>query len=557
MEELPNVYPRGEWVFTGGSNAGLRALVIARFLGFRNVHVFGMDCSYPQGHTGEHAIAHPMPADSQDRVVTEYKGLFYHTTGRLIHYAREFFHEIDMLGDMQFKLFGQGLLQHMVHAGYHNEKGHQIRDKSVIAMTAPCVITPDYREQNRLLHETNPHYGAGGQRYVNMALYLTKEFGTQDLLDYGCGKGTLAHSLPFNIKEYDPAIAGKDLEPRPADIVMCTDVLEHVEPELIKHVLGDIARVTRRVVFFVISTVPAIKTLPDGRNTHLIQQGRAWWYKHLEEFFHIQDLEENSNSITVLAKPKSSVHTLSDIDNLSHSVTCRDFEGVKYADVNSVTKWRAETVRTKEPITYQWIHQLQESDVLVDVGANVGTYSLMAAVKRRCRVYAFEPESLNYSVLNQNILLNKVQDRVKAYCLCVGDRNGTAELQLSSFNPGTSGHQMTTGHRYNIKSTDFQFAQGTFSVTLDSLVASGSIPQPTHIKIDVDGLESQVISGATNTLSGVKSLIVEVDTRIDAHNAMIQYLERLGFTWDPAQVADARRTEGTFKGVAEYVFSRQ
>lgn len=102
------------------------------------------------------------------------------------------------------------------------------------------------------------------------------------ILDYGCGAGTLGTALkaqawPFDFREYDPAVPGKDAMPRPADLVVCTDVLEHIERDRLDTVLGHIRALSMQGTFLVISTVPAHKSLPDGRNAHLIVESPDWW----------------------------------------------------------------------------------------------------------------------------------------------------------------------------------------------------------------------------------------------------------------------------------------
>src|SRR5690349_18823938 len=94
-------------------------------------------------------------------------------------------------------------------------------------------------------------------------------------------------------------------------------------------------------------------------------------------------------------------------------------EGVKvlYATPTVFTKWRVDSLFEKEPVTIEWIAGFAPDDVFVDVGANVGMYSIWAAKTRKTRVFAFEPEAQNYSLLNRNIVLNDLSDRVRAYCL--------------------------------------------------------------------------------------------------------------------------------------------
>src|ERR1700693_4012363 len=95
------------------------------------------------------------------------------------------------------------------------------------------LITDEYRKLNEELHISNKHYGVSGVYYLNDIAKLLQKMDTQDLLDYGREKTTLAQNLPFTIKKYDPTIQKYKHLPAPADLVVCTDVLEHIEPEML------------------------------------------------------------------------------------------------------------------------------------------------------------------------------------------------------------------------------------------------------------------------------------------------------------------------------------
>ena len=139
------------------------------------------------------------------------------------------------------------------------------------------LISEEYKEQNKKLHEM-PGYGVSSVKWANEVRGICATYGAQSVLDYGCGKGLLKQSLGWqNMQEYDPAIEGKDKTPEPADLVVCTDVLEHIEPDCLDSVLNDLRRCTKKAGFFTIATRPAKKILPDGRNAHLIQESHAWW----------------------------------------------------------------------------------------------------------------------------------------------------------------------------------------------------------------------------------------------------------------------------------------
>ncbi|HUV66463.1 MAG TPA: class I SAM-dependent methyltransferase [Sedimentisphaerales bacterium] len=97
-------------------------------------------------------------------------------------------------------------------------------------------------------------------------------------------------SQPIEITEYDPGIPGKDDPPEPHDLVVCIDVLEHIEPDYLDNVLDDLKRVIKLCGFFTIASGPAGKLLPDGRNAHLIQQDMGWWIPKFEKRFVIHSL---------------------------------------------------------------------------------------------------------------------------------------------------------------------------------------------------------------------------------------------------------------------------
>lgn len=556
LTTLPIIFPRGEWVFAGGCTVGLRALLIARFLGFTKMALFGMDCSYPDGNTGEHAAHHPNPAKDSQKVSTIYNGVKYNTTLGMVEGARQFFKEIALLKDCEIMMYGEGMLQDMAKGGWSDPNFNPVHVNGVIAFKAPNLYTDQYLNLNKQLHQQNPNYGISGSRYSGEVLKLVDQYKTDDILDYGCGKGTLAKSLQMAIKEYDPAIEGKNANPAPADIVVCTDVLEHIEPDYIDWVIRDLGRCTKKVAFIVIHTGPAQKTLPDGRNTHLIQENKAWWWKKLNQAFDIDEMLEDGPHLSVWCKPKGSPATIEAFDKEQLSFNYAVADGVKYVTVNHHTEWRVETLKTKEPATMAWLEGMSAGDILFDVGANVGMYTLWVAKNRGVNVYAFEAESQNYALLTQNIYINEISDKVKAYNMAVGDKVGPGELRLTEFMPGSSCHQLDSHLDWNGRPKEFAFNQACFTVSIDWLVDNGYMPQPTHIKIDIDGLEPLVVYGAIKTLRNVESVLIEVNDNLPEHKAMVKLLGGLGFWYDQNQVNMAVRKSGTFTGVGEYVFRR-
>ncbi len=229
-----------------------------------------------------------------------------------------------------------------------------------------------------------------------------------------------------------------------------------------------------------------------------------------------------------------------------------------FATPNTGTKWRVDTIYEKEPCTLEWIAGFEGSDTLVDIGANVGMYTIWSAATKGVRVYAFEPEAQNYALLNRNIVLNNLQERVKAFCLGLSDKAGLTELYMAQVMAGGSCHAMGEAIDYKYEPLPVAFAQGCIAFRLDDLVSAKLIPAPTHIKIDVDGIEPKVFAGARETLAdqAVRSVLVELNLNLADHRDLVDAMNALGFRHDPAQVKRAMRNDGPFKGVAEHVFKR-
>ena len=96
------------------------------------------------------------------------------------------------------------------------------------------------------------------------------------------------------------------------------------------------------------------------------------------------------------------------------------------------------TLLDKEPATIRWIDTFAPGEVLWDIGANIGIYSLYAGVVKRVEVLAFEPAAFNHAVLCDNIRLNGLDDRVAAYGLAFSDRSGLGTLTVADDEPGAA-----------------------------------------------------------------------------------------------------------------------
>lgn len=158
-------------------------------------------------------------------------------------------------------------------------------DDSVVGLTIDDLISPAYRAMLQSMHGDQV-WGLGSKRWAPEIAKRTAKANGTTVLDYGCGTGSIVDQVPpwMTVAEFDPAIPGKDALPQPADIVVCLDVLEHVEPDRLHNVLAHIHSLTRKFALLVIATRPAHKRLPDDRNAHLIIDNGAWWCDQLKRY---------------------------------------------------------------------------------------------------------------------------------------------------------------------------------------------------------------------------------------------------------------------------------
>ena len=146
------------------------------------------------------------------------------------------------------------------------------------------------------------------------------------------------------------------------------------------------------------------------------------------------------------------------------------------------------------------LHVLREDDLFIDVGANVGSYSILACAAIGARGYAFEPVPQTHSRLVDNLRLNHIEERVKHPNIGIGDEAGSL---IFTADGDTVNHALAAG----------ESSQNTVNVemaTLDSILADES---PSLIKIDVEGFETPALKGAEMTLSkdSLHSVIMELN----------------------------------------------
>ncbi len=155
-------------------------------------------------------------------------------------------------------------------------------------MPLPELISADYLGEQVRLHADPRGYGTKGRKWADLAEAAFTVHHCMDVLDYGCGQGSLGRELAargIRVANYDPAVPEWATPPSSADLVVCSDVLEHVEPDKVEAVLDHLQALARVALLVVVSTVPTAKTLSDGRQAHISLHPREWWASRLAARF--------------------------------------------------------------------------------------------------------------------------------------------------------------------------------------------------------------------------------------------------------------------------------
>lgn len=202
----------------------------------------------------------------------------------------------------------------------------------------------------------------------------------------------------------------------------------------------------------------------------------------------------------------------------SKAVTRDPVDGQRYVFVADSLHalQRGREVWVKEPQTVDWLRKtIRPDDVFLDIGANVGTFSIFAAkhLKKGGHVYACEPHLPTTVQLLQNIAANGVGDRVSVVSIAASGKDGMFPFQYKRWRQGASGSQLQVDGGLQLKSpvgTELKLA-----MRIDSMVNRGLMRSPNIVKIDTDGLEIPIVEGMEGILKATsrpRSVLVEVQT---------------------------------------------
>jgi len=192
--------------------------------------------------------------------------------------------------------------------------------------------------------------------------------------------------------------------------------------------------------------------------------------------------------------------------------------------------WRATKSPSLDLATNRWIKTFTKNDVFYDVGANIGLYSIMAAKFMHANVYAVEVDLMNTRMLYENIYVNNCHEKVTVLPFGLDSSSHQEKLFLKTMSYGDALHNLRKPNDMVISPSGIQVNVPVFR--LDDVIKILRLPSPTKLKIDVDGVDFDVLKGSTNSLKTVTSLVIEYMPNSDSRNDIHKFLLDHGLTFD-------------------------
>ena len=204
-----------------------------------------------------------------------------------------------------------------------------------------------------------------------------------------------------------------------------------------------------------------------------------------------------------------------------------DNQKLTFRTGNGRLLWRAKSLLTEEPLMITWIRSMHRDDVVLDVGANVGIYTIPIA-KRVQTVYACELDPLNIAILKENMFLNGVTENVVVLPFACGDSAKIVDVKFRDLAYGDALQLIEGGDPQNTRLGHQNHSSKVVQFSLDDIFVKLDLARPNKVKIDVDGNEITVLQGMKDLIRGANEVYFE-DSLSDSCREVVQFLLSTGF----------------------------
>ena len=238
---------------------------------------------------------------------------------------------------------------------------------------------------------------------------------------------------------------------------------------------------------------------------------------------------------------------------------------IKFFIPNHLTEWRVDTLFTKEPETIAWIDKFKNDKKIIfwDIGSNIGLYSVYAALTHQeCSVISFEPSSNNLRVLTRNIAVNNLENSIKVFTNPLTDKSKKfLMMQHNEFNEGGALNSFGENYNFEGKKQSYPMNYQLLGFSMRDILDNKFLEIPDYIKIDVDGIEHLILSGAGEYLKDkkIKSISVEINENFNKQfQNVIDIMHNNNFVFfDKKQNDDLKNSNGPFSKSFNYIFNKK
>lgn len=230
---------------------------------------------------------------------------------------------------------------------------------------------------------------------------------------------------------------------------------------------------------------------------------------------------------------------------------------VQFTIDGEMSNYRVDHFFDDEPEMFEWIETFDENDTIWDIGANIGTYSTYMALKGH-NIFAFEPISSNFYLLNKNIKLNELTN-ISSHCLAFSNQTIIDNIFMQFDKIGWACNNFGDNLDWKGEPFNEKAKETVTGYTIDDFIKYFKLDVPNHIKIDVDGIEDKIIEGAYETLrnKNLKSIYIELtDSRKNYTENVIKMLNSSGFEFIRKDNM-ASHHDSIWDSTFNYVFKRK
>jgi FkbM family methyltransferase len=190
---------------------------------------------------------------------------------------------------------------------------------------------------------------------------------------------------------------------------------------------------------------------------------------------------------------------------------------------NGRLKWRAETMLSEEPGIINWIdNSMDANTVFLDLGANIGLYSLYSLKRGVQQAYCCELDYLNLSLLYKHLVRNKVVKKALIIPFAASSSITTGDVFFRDLSEGDALQSINRPSPFSTNIGEYAHSSTQILYPLDVLFDTLKLVKPTHIKIDVDGNEIDALQGMRNMIKHCKEIYMEYSNEIDSESRYCQ-----------------------------------